>query len=44
VKITCPLCKRPASMIGQGNYTYLRCGSCGEVHATGFFRTTYERR
>lgn len=44
LKITCPLCKRPAHVVSQGRYTFLRCDSCGEVHAKGFFRTRYEQR
>ena len=44
LKVTCPLCKRPAILISQGPYTYLRCDGCGDVHARGFFRTNYERR
>jgi hypothetical protein len=44
LKIACPLCKRPGSLISRGRYTHLHCDSCGDVHARGFFRSTYERR
>jgi hypothetical protein len=41
VKMTCPLCGSPATLIGIGNYTFLRCPVCGDVHAIGFFKTRY---
>src|SRR5262245_18025415 len=39
--ITCPICAEPSQLVGNGNYTYLQCPRCGDVHARGFLRSKY---